>query len=142
LQLGTSSGEDATPINGTANVPGDDWGRPATGYLLVSGRHYEFEISCPFYLEIEPKDQLLVRFIFGLPDDPVQNDDRQRTYNRNQQTQELLNNSPEFGENTSYWGEGGHSWIILNGDFDDSIGAKVNDDSLLHLFKKTSFRKY
>jgi hypothetical protein len=138
LQLGASSDEHTMPVSGTANEPGDDWGRPATGYLLVSGGRSEFEVSCPFYMELEPKDRTLVRFVFRQPNDPTVTDDRRRSYERHEGTYKLLEDSPEFGKSVRW---GGYSWIILNGDFEAPIGARINDNSLLRVFRSTSLKR-
>jgi hypothetical protein len=68
LALGVGPDKDTWLITGEAKEPGDDWARPASGGVTVTGAHHaEFYVACPFYLELAPVERALVRFVLGDP---------------------------------------------------------------------------
>jgi hypothetical protein len=131
LESQTYSGQKGgfSSIQGEAKEPQDVWGRPASGYFLESGGHFEFSISFPLYLLIAPGERGLLRVVLRNPQL-----NRSNTVASSYSTidRSVLESAPTFGESPDP--RSGETWIVLEGDWGQPIAAKIRDHTILKLF--------
>ena len=130
LKLEAYSQQDRLSLRGIAREPEDHWGRPASGHILVRGRHFAFEISCPLYLQVAPKERAVIRFIFGEPELVPSDEVRSHLWDIPRSVPE---SAPSFRDSSESWT--GQTWIVLEGDLDQPIAATINDHTLLEIFR-------
>ena len=138
LKIAASLSQADILISGTAKEPSDDWGRPASGHVSVSGGRMQFEVTFPIYLEFEPKDRALIRFVFSELNLDENEDPSRGRDSRPVSRVTMPEDVPSFKSRS---GRGGHSWVILEGDFGEPVAARINTDELLSIFRSADFRR-
>ena len=139
LKMEATSSQDDIPITGTAKEPADDWGRPASGYASFSGGRMEFEVAFPIYLQFEPKDRALIRFVFGKLDVVERETPSMEMYLESTSRVTIPKEAPTFG-GRSILGE--QTWVVLEGDFGEPVAARINTGELLGILRNVGLRRH